>query len=167
MKHDIEVDGSVARRKHIDAFYHIDQMYPIRLAPRLTECQYIDMSRVLEIRVSLLAFQVLSHSVAAVLTVTGQNGTGQNGTDKMVRTKWYMDKMVWDKMVWTKWYGQNGTDKMVVIFRIDYNSSEFNSYLVTKSHSEMINIQRKPKRIKVEAGLMKKIILSMRVELMY
>src|SRR6218665_1141208 len=77
--------------------------------------------------------------------VTGQNGTGQNGTDKMVRTKWYTDKMVWDKMVWTKWYGQNGTDKMVVIFGIDYNSSEFNSYLVTKSHSEMINIQRKPK----------------------
>src|SRR6218665_3835396 len=63
---------------------------------------------------------------------------GQNCMDKMV---W--DKMVWDKMVWTKWYGQNGTDKMVVIFRIDYNSSEFNSYLVTKSHSEMINIQRR------------------------
>src|SRR6218665_111503 len=75
---------------------------------------------------------------------------GQNGTDKMV---W--DKMVWDKMVWIKWYGQNGTDKMVVIFRIDYNSSEFNSSLVTKSHSEMINIQRRPKRLKVEAGLMK------------
>ena len=64
----------------------------------------------------------------------GQNGMGQNGI----------------------WYGQNGTDKMVVIFRIDYNSSEFNSYLVTKSHSEMINIQRRPKRLKVEAGLMKK-----------
>jgi len=69
----------------------------------------------------------------------------------MVRTKWYTDKMVWDKMVWTNWYGQNGTDKMVVIFLIDYNSSEFNSYLVTKSHSEMINIKRKPKRLKVEA----------------
>ena len=52
--------------------------------------------------------------------------------------------------------GQNGTDKMVAIFHIDYNSSEFNSYLVTKSHIEMINIQRKPKRLKVEAGLMKK-----------
>src|SRR6218665_2391144 len=75
---------------------------------------------------------------------------------KWYRTKWYTDKMVWDKMVWTKWYGQNGTDKMVVIFLIDCNSSEFNSYLVTKSHSEMINIQRKPKRLKVEAGLMKK-----------
>src|SRR6218665_2384956 len=83
--------------------------------------------------------------------VTGQNGTGQNGTDKMVRTKWHTDKMVW-----TKWYGRNGTDKMVVIFRRDYNSSEFNSYLVTKSHNEMINIQRKPKRLKVEAGLIKK-----------
>ena len=61
------------------------------------------------------------------LTVTGQNGTGQNGMDKMV-----------------------------VIFGIDYNSSEFNSYLVTKIHNEMINTQRKPKRLKVEAGLMKK-----------
>src|SRR6218665_3938361 len=76
---------------------------------------------------------------------------GQNGT-----TKWYTDKMVWDKMVWTKWYGQNGTDKMVVIFGIDYNSREFNSYLVTKIHNEMINTQRKAKRLKVEAGLMKK-----------
>ena len=56
--------------------------------------------------------------------VYGQNGMGQNGMDKMV---------------WTKWYGQNGTDKMVVIFGIDYNSSEFNSYLVTKSHNEMLN----------------------------
>ena len=56
-----------------------------------------------------------------------------------------------DKMVWTKWYGQ-----MVVIFRIDYNSSEFNSYLVTKIHNEMINTQRKPKRLKMEAGLTKK-----------
>src|SRR6218665_1910036 len=55
--------------------------------------------------------------------VTGQNGTGQNGTDKMVRTKWYTDKMVWDKMVRT-----NGSG-------IDYNSSEFNSYLVTKGHN--------------------------------
>ena len=47
--------------------------------------------------------------------VTGQNGSGQNGTDKMV-------------------YGQNGTDKMVASFGIDYNSSEINTYLVTKSH---------------------------------
>src|SRR6218665_704227 len=90
--------------------------------------------------------------------------------DKMARTKWYEQNGIrtkwygtkWygqngmDKMVRTKWYGQNGTDKMVVIFRRDYNSSEFNSYLVTKSHSEMINIQMKPKRLKVEAGLMKK-----------
>ena len=44
-------------------------------------------------------------------------------------------------------------DKMVVIFGIDYNSSEFNSYLVTRIHNEMINTQRKPKRLKVEAGL--------------
>ena len=69
--------------------------------------------------------------------MTGQNGTGQNGTDKMV-------------------HGQNGMDKMVVIFGIDYNSSEFNAYLLTKSHNEMINSQRKPKRLKVKAGLMKK-----------
>ena len=68
--------------------------------------------------------------------VYGQNGIGQNGMDKIV---------------WTKWYGQNGSN-----FGIDYNSSEFNSYLVTKIHNEMINIQRKPKRLKVEAGLMKK-----------
>ena len=56
--------------------------------------------------------------------MTGHNGSGQNGTDKMIM----------DKMVWTKWYGQNGTDKMVAIFGIDYNSSEFNNYLVAKSH---------------------------------
>jgi len=30
--------------------------------------------------------------------------------------------------------GQNGTDKMVAIFGIDYISSEFNTYLVTKDH---------------------------------
>src|SRR6218665_2061995 len=80
---------------------------------------------------------------------------GQNGTDKMVYGQNGMGQNGMDKMVWTKWYGQNGTEKMVVIFRIDYNSSEFNSYLVTKIHSEMINIQRRPKRLKVEAGLMK------------
>ena len=48
------------------------------------------------------------------LTVTGQNGSGQNGMDKMARTEW--------------------SDKMVAIFGIDYNSSEFNTYLVSKSH---------------------------------
>jgi len=31
MKHDIEVDCSLATWKHIEEFYHIDQMYPIRL----------------------------------------------------------------------------------------------------------------------------------------
>ena len=45
-----------------------------------------------------------------------------------------MDKLVLDKMVWTKWYGHNGTDKVVAIFGVVYNSSEFNTYLVTKSH---------------------------------
>src|SRR6218665_2702682 len=67
MKHDIEVDGSVASFKHIADLYHIDQMYTIRFAPRLTEC-HIDISRVLKMRVSL-ASQVLSHSVAAGLHV--------------------------------------------------------------------------------------------------
>ena len=74
-----------------------------------------------------------------------------------MQTKWYG----------TKWYRQNDLDKMVAIFGIDYNSSEFNSYLVTKSHKSMINTQRKPKRLKMEAGLMKNIILSMGVELIY
>ena len=81
--------------------------------------------------------------------------------DKMARTKWYGLNGIRTKWYGTKWYGQNGMDKMVrnkmvVILGIDYNSSEFSSYLVTKSHNEMINTQRKPKRLKVEAGLMKK-----------
>ena len=65
-----------------------------------------------------------------------QRVTGQNDTDKIVWIKWYRptDKMSLDKMVWTKGYGQNGTDKMAASFRIDYNSSEINTYLVTKSH---------------------------------
>ena len=74
----------------------------------------------------------------------------------MAWTKWYGQNGIRTKWYGTKWYGQKGTDKMVVIFGIDYNSSEFNSYLVTKCHNEMINTQRKPKRLKVEAGLMKK-----------
>jgi len=45
--------------------------------------------------------------------VTGQNGIGQNGVDKMVQTEWYK---------------QNGRN-----FRIDYNSSEINTYIVTRS----------------------------------
>ena len=43
--------------------------------------------------------------------VHGQNGIGQNRTDKMA---------------WTKWYN--------FIFCVDFNSVEFNIYLVTKSH---------------------------------
>ena len=44
--------------------------------------------------------------------------------------------MVLDKMVWTICYGQTGrpTYKMIAIVGIDYNSSEFNTNLVTKSH---------------------------------
>jgi len=63
----------------------------------------------------------------------------------------YPDKMFLDKLVRTEWYRQ-----IVAIFGIDYNSSEFNIYLVSKSHKYVINTQRKPKGVKVEAGLMKK-----------
>ena len=57
----------------------------------------------------------------------------------MAWAKWYtgkmiLDKMVLDKMVWKIWYEQNVTEKMVAIFGLDYNSSEFNTYLVAKSH---------------------------------
>jgi len=45
---------------------------------------------------------------------------------------------------------------MVEIFGIDYNSSEFNTYLVAKSHKHVINTRRKRKGVKVETGLMKK-----------
>ena len=54
--------------------------------------------------------------------------------DKMVRTKGYGQNGIRTKWYGTKWYGQNAADKMVAIFGIDYNSSEFNSYLVTKSY---------------------------------
>ena len=69
-------------------------------------------------------------------------------------------------MVQTKWYGQNGMDKMsrtewygqiVAIFGIYYSSSEFNTYSVTKSHTQVINTIRKYKGAKVKAGLMKKL----------
>ena len=57
----------------------------------------------------------------------------------MVRTKWYGQNGIRTKCHWTKWYeqngfGQNGTDKMAASFGIDYNSSEINTYFVTKSH---------------------------------
>jgi hypothetical protein len=65
MKHDIEIDGSLACCKPIEEFYHVDQMYPICLAPRLTE-SHIDVSKVLKMSTSL-ASQVLSLSVAAGL----------------------------------------------------------------------------------------------------
>jgi len=35
-----------------------------------------------------------------------------------------------DKM----WYGQTGTDKMVAIIGIGYNSSEFDTYFITKTY---------------------------------
>jgi len=50
--------------------------------------------------------------------VVGQRVTGQNG----IRTKGQ------------NVIGQNGTDKLVASFGIDYNASEINTYLVTKSH---------------------------------
>ena len=68
--------------------------------------------------------------------------------------------MLLDKMVWTRWHGQNGTEKMVEIFGIYFNSSKINIYLVNKSHKEVINTQRKPKGVKVEAGLMKHHVVS-------
>ena len=52
----------------------------------------------------------------------------------MVADKMVADKMVWTKCHRTKWCGQNGTDKMVASFGIDYNKSEINTYLVTRSH---------------------------------
>src|SRR6218665_2418036 len=94
----------------------------------------------------------------------GQNGSGQNGTDKVVGTKWYMDKMSLDKMVWTKWYGQHGTDKMVSSFGIDYNSSEINTYLVTKSHKQRKrhrgNVTEETFRGYSGSGIDEKIILT-------
>jgi len=49
---------------------------------------------------------------------------------------------------------------MVAIFGIDYNSSEFDTYLITKSHKHVINTRRKHKGVNVEAGLMKNYIVS-------
>src|SRR6218665_4171781 len=62
-------------------------------------------------------------------------------------------------MVWTKWHGRNGTDNMVATFGIDYNSSKFNTHLVTKSNKLIINTQRKPKGVKMEAGLMSRVFM--------
>ena len=45
---------------------------------------------------------------------------------------------------------------MVAIFGIDYHSTEFNTYLVTKYHKYVINAQKKSKGPKLEVGLMKK-----------
>jgi len=42
----------------------------------------------------------------------------------------WLDKMVADKIV----YVQNGMDRIVAFFGIDYNSTELNIYLVSKSH---------------------------------
>ena len=64
-----------------------------------------------------------------------------NGLDKMVWTKWYGQNGM-DKMVWKKWYGQYGMDKMVTFFHLDFNSVEFNLYLITKSHKLVINTRR-------------------------
>ena len=51
---------------------------------------------------------------------------GQNGTDKMVYGQDGIGQNGTDKMAWTKWYN--------FIFCVDFNSVEFNIYLVTKSH---------------------------------
>ena len=62
-RHDIQVGDSTASWKHVDHFYRIDKMSPIRLAPKLTD-RHIDLGSASKMRVSLAA-QVLSHSVAA------------------------------------------------------------------------------------------------------
>jgi len=52
----------------------------------------------------------------------------------MVRTKYHGQKDIRTKCYWKIFYGQNGSDSMVAIFGIDYKSSEFNTYLASKSH---------------------------------
>ena len=54
---------------------------------------------------------------------------------------------------------QNGMDNMITTFCIDFNSIEFNLCWSPKV-KKVINTQRKPKGVKVEAGLMKKIVSS-------
>jgi len=71
----------------------------------------------------------------------GQNGIGQNGTDKMVRTKWH---------------GQNGSN----FYRFQFNLIEF----LFSNHKSPIS--DKPKWVYLEAGLMKKILLSMEAGLL-
>jgi len=62
-RHDIQIDDGTAYWKHIEQFYHLDKISPIRLAPKLTD-RHINITCTNKMRVSLAA-QVLSHSVAA------------------------------------------------------------------------------------------------------
>ena len=64
--------------------------------------------------------------------------------------------MLLDKMVRTKYYGQNGNN----FYRFQFNRIE----LLFSNHKSQIS--DKPKWVKVEAGLMKKIILSMEAGLL-
>ena len=61
----------------------------------------------------------------------------------------------------TKWYGQYGTDKMVSI-STDSNSTELN-FLFSNQLSQISDM---PKWVYVEAGLVKKIILSVEAGLL-
>jgi len=54
-------------------------------------------------------------NLPVVIRVTGQNASGQNGIGQNGT----------DKMAWTKWNN--------FIFCVDFNSAEFNIYLITKS----------------------------------
>src|SRR6218665_1970950 len=66
------------------------------------------------------------------------------------RTKWYWTKW-YRRMVRTKWYGQNGSN----FCRFQFNRIEF----LFSNHKSQIS--DKPNWVLVEAGLMKKIVLSM------
>ena len=68
----------------------------------------------MSLEVSLPTIFVNLKDNARVQTNMFEAVLGQNGMDKMVG-------------LWTKWY--------YFIFRVDFNSVEFNIYLVTKSHT--------------------------------
>jgi len=68
MHHNIEIDGLTASWEHIVQFYRVDQLLPIRLAPKLTD-RHIDVTNVQKMCVCLAA-QVLSHSVAPDIQIT-------------------------------------------------------------------------------------------------
>ena len=71
-KHNVEVDGSVAKWDHIRQFFEEDRKRPIRAAPRLTAAHVrLKPFKKMQVR---LATQVLSHSVAAGLQLYSSVG---------------------------------------------------------------------------------------------